>query len=171
MSRADEAFRALMRQVPLPVAVVTAAGTHEKRGVTIGSFTGVSIDPPLISFNIMRVSRMHPVITQAERFAVHILADDQAAVSVLFAKPDYTGTQQFAAVSHTLDPDGVPLLGDTVGILHCTIHALHQAGDHSIVVGEVLYTTDGPRSRPLLYHKGAYRRLGQRIVESMQALP
>ncbi len=168
MNEAAVDFRAVMRRVPSPVAIVTAAGDQERRGITIGSITSVSLVPPLISFSVMHVSRMHDVITRASHYAVHILAEDQVALSTSFAEPDRSGAQQFAHVSHTLDPNGVPILGGAVAILHCTAHAVHEAGDHSILIGQVRRTTDGPRSRPLVYHQGAYRRLGQHIAECVQ---
>ena len=164
MHEVEETFRAIMGQVPSCVAVVTATGDRERRGITIGSFTSVSLTPPLISFNVMRDSRMHALIAAARHYAIHVLGEDQVSLSSNFAEPDRTGVQQFAQVPHTLDTDGVPIITGTVAILHCAAHATYEAGDHSILVGRVLHTTDGPCRRPLLYQEGAYRRLGDHIA-------
>jgi len=149
-----------MRQVPVPVAVVTTG----ERGITVGSLTSVSMVPPLISFNVMHASRMHAIITQARYYAVHILAEAQVEWANLFAKPDLTGPEQFAQVPHTVDADGVLLMEDTVAILHCETHAVYEVGDHSVLVGAILRTTDGPRDNPLLYHGRTYRGLGAAIT-------
>ena len=107
---------------------------------------------------------MHALITRVNRYAVHVLAECQAALSSIFAEPYLSGRQQFADVPHTIDADGVPIIGGTVAVLHCAAHAEVAAGDHSILVGQVLRTTDGPRTRPLIYQAGVYRRMGPRIA-------
>jgi len=120
--------------------------------------------PPLVSFNVMHTSRMHAIITQARYYAVHILAEAQVEWANLFAEPDLTGSEQFAQVPHIVDADGVLLMEDTVAILHCEAHSVYEVGDHSVLVGAVLRTTDGPHDHPLLYHGRAYCGLGAAIA-------
>ena len=156
-------FRSAMRQVPSCVAAVTTAHHQDFRGLTIGSLASVSLDPPLISFNVMRSSRMHDLITCAERYAVHILSEKQAALSVLLAAPELTGPQQFATIPHTRDADGIPLIQDTVVILHCQPYRSYPLGDHTVLIGHVVRTTEGAGIRPLVYHDGQYRQLGEPI--------
>jgi flavin reductase (DIM6/NTAB) family NADH-FMN oxidoreductase RutF len=72
-----DAFRAVMRRVPSPVVVVTAQGPREARGITIGSFTSLALDPPLVSFNVGCGARMHEVMEACDRFAVHVLGEEQ----------------------------------------------------------------------------------------------
>lgn len=159
-----EDLRAIMRRVPSPVTVVTATDGEQARGVTIGSFTSVSLEPPLISFNVMRDSNMAPVLHAAEEFAVHVLNDGQAHLSNHFAVPDQPAEAQWAAIEHTTNPQGTPVLPGVVGILFCRPTAFHEAGDHFIVVAEVLEVQAGEREvEPLLYYFRSYHEVGEEV--------
>lgn len=159
-----EDLRAIMRRVPSPVTVVTATDGEQARGITIGSFTSVSLEPPLISFNVMQDSSMAPVLHAARECAVHILTDAQAHLSNHFAVPDQPAEAQWAAVEHTTNGRGTPLLPDVVGILFCEPAAFHEAGDHFIVVAEVVGVQAGePGAEPLLYYFRSYREVGEEV--------
>ena len=93
-----EAFRSAMRRVPAVVTIVTAARGEEIRGITIGSFTSVALEPPLISFNVGKEARMHGVITTASHFAVHLISQQQTHLCEHFATPDLTSAEQFGTV-------------------------------------------------------------------------
>ncbi|MDX1548725.1 MAG: flavin reductase family protein [Rhodothermales bacterium] len=155
-----QALRQAMRRIPSPVTVVTAAGEGEVRGITIGSFTSVSLDPPLISFNVDQAAQMHPLIMQAERFAVHVLTEAQAHLSNHFAVKDRTGAEQFAAVPYRLDAHGTPILEDVLAVFHCTRYAVYPAGDHSLILGAVYRIEEGGAAGPILYFDRSYRRIG-----------
>lgn len=152
-----------MRQVPSPVVVVTATA-HETRGATIGSFTSVSLSPPLISFNVAHDSQMHAVITVTERFAVNVLREEQALLSQHFALPDVPGEEQFRNVAHHKDADGIPILNGALAVLLCRRYAIHPAGDHTIVVGEVESVEEHGSGMPILYYNRAYRGLGDVVM-------
>ncbi len=163
--KAGEALREVMRQVPAPVTVVTARRGSEMRGITIGSFTSVSLDPPLISFNVQCHSKMHGLIVGAERFAIHILSADQVELSEHFATPDLSNEAQFEAVSYHFDAADIPILDHVLAVISCVRHAVFEAGDHSILLGRVLHIEDGAPSRPLLYYNQAYHGLGQSLLD------
>ncbi len=165
-----EALRQVMRWVPSPVTVVTAATPDEIRGITIGSFTSVSLDPPLICFNVSDTSRMHPVICEVERFNVHVLSDRQVKLSTSFAEPERGGKEQFQDVQYTLDPYGIPVLQRVVAQLACKSHAVYPTGDHVMVVGRVCSIKVDERRRPLVFVQQGYFRLGQRIAAGKQLL-
>ncbi len=154
----------LMRHVPSPVTVVTAVAVDEMRGMTAGSFTSVSLDPPLITFNVMQDSQMHGVLMEAEHFAIHILSDAQAAWSDHFARPNLPGAEQFAHLPYHRNAEGVPILEGTLGVLHCRRFAMHTAGDHTIFIGEVL-AADLPATegQPLVYYRRGYHRVGETL--------
>lgn len=158
-----EAFRSAMRRVPSPVTVVTAARAGEMRGMTVGSFTSVSLVPPLISFNVSHDARMHDLITRVSHFAVHLLSDEQAHLSTTFAEPDRTGVQQFEDVSYSLDDNGVPLIEGAITVFSCAAFAAHPAGDHSLMVGRVLSVSTASGALPLVYFNRKYRVLGEGI--------
>lgn len=164
MNRVDgEQLRAVMRRVPSPVTVVTARGEEEMRGITIGSFTSTSLNPPLISFNVEREAQMHDVLAGAERYAVHVLRVDQAYLSNHFAVPDRTGAEQFEKVSYHTDDDGTPVLDGVLAVLHCRRYAAYEAGDHSIFVGEVEAIEAAEEAAPLLYFNRSYRSVGEEV--------
>ncbi len=152
-----------MRRIPSPVTVVTAAGGGQRRGITIGSFVSVSLDPPLISFNVSRDAQMHPLIVEASLFAVHILTGEQAYLSNHFAIPDLSGEEQFASVAYHLDDDGTPILEDVLAVFFCRRYAVYDAGDHSLLLGQVLNVTEQVEGNPLLYFDRSYRRVGEKI--------
>ena len=158
-----ERLRKAMRLVPSPVTVVTTGDANGPRGITIGSFNSVSLDPPLISFNLNREAQMYPVAVAASRFAVHLLGDDQAFLSNHFAIPDLSSEEQFAGMVYRDDDYGVPILEDVLVVFHCTLFAVYEAGDHSIFVGEVVGIEEGKRGKPLLYYDRTYRSVGDEL--------
>ena len=93
------ALRAVLRQVPSPVTVVTARSDEgQPFGITIGSFASVSLRPPLVSFNVSKGARTYRLLAKAERLAVHVLRREQAALAARFADPGRSPEQQFAGV-------------------------------------------------------------------------
>lgn len=159
-------FRALMRQVPSPVVVVTAQGTEEARGITIGSFSSVALNPPLVSFNVARDARMYEVMEACSRFAVHVLGEGQAYLAKQFAVSGLTGPEQFESIPHSRDPHGTPVLKGVPAILHCTPHESVPAGDHVIYVGRVDDVEEHPSSGAVLYYQQSYRGVGRELQSS-----
>ncbi|MEZ4699561.1 MAG: flavin reductase family protein [Rhodothermales bacterium] len=158
-----EALRAVMRHVPSPVTVVTIATAAGPRGVTIGSFASVSLDPPLVSFNVSIDSSIHASIVEAERFAIHILHAGQARLSQHFALPDSSSESQFRSVAHR-SADGLPILGEALAVLTCRRYAVHPAGDHSLFLCEVEAIHDyGLDELPILYYRQGYRVPGDEV--------
>ena len=150
-------LRSVMQRVPAPVTVVTAAGHSEARGATIGSFTSVSLDPPLVSFNVEKDSQLRAVLAETSHFAVHLLADRQSELCRHFAIPDQSGADQLAAVAHRADTHGTPILESAPAVLRCRWHEAFEAGDHTIIVGRVTQLEDRGEARPLLYYDRDYR--------------
>jgi 3-hydroxy-9,10-secoandrosta-1,3,5(10)-triene-9,17-dione monooxygenase reductase component len=128
-------FRHVMGHCPTPVTVVTANGVDGPVGLTVGSFTSVSLDPPLVAFLPGKKSDSWPVIEATGTFCVNILAADQAELCWLFAgdAPD-----KFAEVGWTKAPGGDPILEGALAWIDCRIEQVIEAGDHWIVLGRVL---------------------------------
>lgn len=159
-----ELLRAVMRRVASPVTVVTAGGGGAPRGATIGSFTSASLHPPLISFNVQKGSGLHAALLAADAFAVHLLGDDQADLAEQFALPDLTSEAQFRGVPYAwAGGDAPPLLDGVVGVIRCRRWAVHDAGDHSLFLGEVTLVEEGREARPLLYYDRSYRAIGREV--------
>jgi flavin reductase (DIM6/NTAB) family NADH-FMN oxidoreductase RutF len=159
------ALRQVMRRVPSPVVVVTAPTEGgAARGITIGSFASLSLHPPLVCFNVTQTAAMHDPLLGAGRFAVHVLGEAQAHLAEHFALPSLTGAEQLAAVEHTHDAHGTPVLADVAAVLHCTLHTTFAAGDHTVVVGRVAAVDAPPNERgAVLYYQRAYRRVGEEL--------
>ncbi len=158
-----------MRRVPSPVVVVTARGGDEARGITIGSFSSVALDPPLVSFNVGRDSSMFDVMEGCDRFAVHVLGEGQAHLAKQFAIPGLSGPEQFESVPHERDSHGTPILEGGSGVLHCRPHDSVHAGDHSLYVGRVVEVEERPDQGAVLYYKSDYRGVGKALPSTRLA--
>lgn len=155
-----------MRRLPCPVAIVTASSENETRGITIGSFTSLSLDPPLISYNIRQDAQMHPVLAEVRYFSVHIPGPAQAKLCNRFAVTDITGSEQFSGLSYFFSEYGTPVLRDTVAVIHCKKHDRVTAGDHSIIIGEVLdVDLNESNQSSILYFNRAYHKIGDQLLE------
>lgn len=127
------------------------------RGVTVNSFNSVSLEPPLISFCIDRAAFSFPCFQKAEHFVVNVLAEQQEELSVRFASPH---PDKWDGISYDVWESGVPVLPDCLVNLECALNAVHDAGDHIIVIGLVTKLATGAAgARPLLYFRGAYTRM------------
>lgn len=146
-------FRRALGNFATGVTVMTACDSDgQKVGVTANSFNSVSLDPPLILWSIDKRSGSYPVFASASHFAVNILAADQISLSNRFARQS---DDRFAGVPHTQGAGGAPLLEDCAARFVCEHHAMHDGGDHWIMLGKVVALDDFGRA-PLLYHQGSY---------------
>ena len=165
----EEDLKAVMRRVPAAVTVVTACSASEKRGMTVGSFTSVSLDPLLVSFNVGKAAGMHGVLIDADYFYVHLLAEEQAELSNLFARPDLDGEEQFSGVPHRLADDGAPILTEALSYLKCEKIVVYDAGDHVLMLGRVEDVVQMREGKPLLYFDRGYRSVGEPVDVSGSA--
>ena len=156
-----EGLRGLLRHMASPVVVVTCVGASGARGATIGSFASASLAPPMVTFNVTRGTRLHDALGTAPGFAVSLLAADQAATATRFAVPDLE--DQFDGVEHARTPLGLPVLRGTMGTLLCRVRARVDAGDHTVIVGEVEEIAPGEGGEPLLYYRQSYRGVGREV--------
>lgn len=142
------------------VTVVTAGRTIP-HGMTANAFTSVSLDPPLILVCVLREAAMHAAILAEEAFAVSVLAAHQETVARYFAdKSRPRGEHEFDVVDQTAGRfTGAPILTGAVSWLECKLAAVHDGGDHSVFVGEVLDFGRGAVRDALVFYGGAFRRL------------
>lgn len=122
-------------------------------GFACQSFSSLSLNPPLVLFTVMKTSQSWPRIEATGRFSVSVLTEDQRDVSAAFGR---RGPDKFAHGEWTRSVLGNPLLRDCAVWIDCTIEAVHEAGDHYIVIGRVAEIGHRADSRPLLYHRGSY---------------
>lgn len=151
-------FRDVLGRFASGVTVVTSISGGAPVGMTCQSFSSVSLDPPLVLFIPARTSRAWPLIQRSGRFCVNFLAADQAELSNTMAS---RGADKFADVDWTpSEATGSPVLAGTLGHVDCAIHAVHEAGDHFVVIGRVLGLASTEVPEPLLFFQGKYRTTG-----------
>lgn len=148
-----ERFREVLGDVPTPVVIVTAAGTDGPAAMAVGSFVSVSLDPLLVGFFPAKTSSSWPLIRDAGRFCINVLADDQADLSGTFAT---RGTDKFAGVSWQPGESGAPLLADCVAWIECDLASEIDAGDHLLVLGTVTALDLARDAHALVFHRGDY---------------
>jgi len=158
MIRPDAAaFRMACGQFATGVAVVTA-GSRSGRpvGLTINSFSSVSLDPPLVLFCLAREAQCLAGFDAAAGFVIHVLSAEQRGLSARFATPD---ADRFQGLDWQDGPFG-PVLPDALARFDCRRHAAVDGGDHIILIGrvEAVSVRDGA-AEPLLYFRGGYRAI------------
>jgi flavin reductase (DIM6/NTAB) family NADH-FMN oxidoreductase RutF/pimeloyl-ACP methyl ester carboxylesterase len=139
------------------VTVISAFATNGRPiGLTANSFTSVSLDPPLVAVCIAHESETGNLLKHASSFAINVLQVGQQAISNQFAgKSD----DRFENAPWEKGEFGVPIFPNSLCIFECAQHAIHEGGDHFILVGKVRKATYEPRHDPLLFFRGGYRRL------------
>lgn len=148
---AQRALRTVLGRFATGVTVMTAVHGGARAGITVNSFTPLSLEPPLVMWCLRRASTSRPVFASASHFAVHVLAADQRDLAVRFAGPG----DRFAGVTARTGPHGVPLLDGAVATLLCRRGRLVPAGDHLVLVGTVV-THSGRPGPALIFHDGDY---------------
>jgi len=134
--------------------VTTRAADGKPVGLTVNSFSSVSLEPPLVLWSLSRRSPNLVNFERASHFAINVLAADQAWISQRFAGP---AREKFADLDWEMGPGGAPLIHGCVSHFLCRQHCRHEGGDHVIVVGEVKRFTHTDRE-PLVFLGGAYHR-------------
>ncbi|MGW3333370.1 flavin reductase family protein [Streptomyces rubiginosohelvolus] len=152
-------FRRVLGHFASGVTVVTARDADGPTGFACQSFASLSLDPPLVTFMVARTSTTWPRIARAGVFCVNILGAEQGALCRGFA---VSGSDKFAGVPYGEAPaTGSPLLDSVPAWIDCRVHAVHTGGDHLIVVGRVEALGAEVEGEPLLFHRGAFGRLGR----------
>lgn len=148
-------FRLVLGRFPTGVVVVTAQATSGPVGLSVNSFTAVSLDPPLVAFCADRRSRTWAAIRASGAFCVNVLGEDQEALSRVFATK---GADRFHGLGWSPAPSGAPLLERVLAWVDCTIEAVHDGGDHEICVGRVQALDTQREDGPLVFYRAGYGR-------------
>lgn len=152
----SDLLRSVFRRHAAGVAVVTAQGERPV-GFTATSLNSVAAEPPLVSFGVGVSSSSWPVLAEAEHVGVHILGDHQEELAATFAR---SGAERFAPpTSWRTGPRGVPVLDGVLAWLVCRVVARVPAGDHRLVIAQVVAGDPAGAGRPLLYHQGRFNAL------------
>ncbi|MDQ0268513.1 flavin reductase family protein [Cytobacillus purgationiresistens] len=149
MSKAD-LFKEVMGNYPTGVTVVTMTDNEGvPLGLTVNSFASVSLDPMLLLWSIDKRVSTYDKFTNTDQFAIHVLASDQAEVCSLFASK---GIDRFKNCEWEKSKNDLPIIAGSAGVFQCKTFKTIEAGDHMIIVGEVI-DIESNKKEPLLYHK------------------
>ncbi len=158
-----DALRHVMGHFASGVTIATALHRGIKHAMTATAVCAVSLDPPLVLVCVSKSSRFHRAITETDNWCLSLLTVDQEQMAWHFSNRGRDLLSQFDDVPHTPSPlSGTPLIDDALAWAECTTYGMHDGGDHTIVVGEIvrasgLPSDDDPNARPpLTYYRGAY---------------
>ena len=146
-------FRDVLGHFPTSVVAITTTDAEERpQGLVVGTFTSVSLDPPLVSFLVTRSSSTLGGIRASGRFCANALAGNQERLSRRMA----AGGNRFEGVGWKTSPLGNPVLDGIVAWVDCTVEDVVEIGDHFLVVGRVGDLRIESLKTPLLFFRGGY---------------
>lgn len=145
------AYRDALGSFGTGVTVITAISERGPIAITVNSFTSVSMDPALLLWCPARASLRHDVFVAAERFSIHVMAENQLDMALHFAR----NGEDFASTNWQMSPFQTPALPGTIARFDCQRFATHPAGDHTIVLGKVCSVTSRP-GKGLIFKRGQY---------------
>ncbi len=148
-------YRNVLGQFCTGITVITTVHDGKPVGFACQSFAALSLQPPLVLFCPRKVSRSWRAIEATGQFCVNILHEHQKDVSARFGSK---GADKFDEIDWTPSKLGSPVIKGTLAHVDCTVHSVHDAGDHLVVFGAVQSLSDVPRTkpRPLLFYRGEY---------------
>lgn len=150
-------FRTVLGRLPTGVVVVTGGDPERPSGLVVGSFMSVSLIPPLVAVSPAKASTSWPAIEAGGHFCANILAEGQESLARQFAA---SGGDKFAGLTWSPAPaTGAPLLDGVSAWIDCRIYERYEAGDHWLVLGEVLELSILREDGALVFHSGAFRPL------------
>ncbi|HJH24924.1 MAG TPA: flavin reductase family protein [Paenalcaligenes hominis] len=155
----SRAFRHALGHFPTGVAIVTTR-TPDGRpvGLTINSFSSLSLEPPLIMWSLVNHSPSLSIFEQCNYFAINVISQQQVEAALGFANSQVE--DKFALVSHVDGEEGVPLLDHCVATFVCENYQQHEGGDHTLFIGRVVRHSTITEHEPAVFHRGKFTRLG-----------
>jgi 3-hydroxy-9,10-secoandrosta-1,3,5(10)-triene-9,17-dione monooxygenase reductase component len=159
LSEGDAAriFKDVVGAFPTGVTVITALRDGKPIGFTCQSFFSVSLSPLLVGFSVAKTSTTFPLIRENVHCCINVLHQEQQHVSQSFSR---SGTDKWQGIDWTPSPVlGLPVIGDPVAWIDCRVSAEYDAGDHLIVVADVVDMKHSPDTAPLVFLRGRYVRL------------
>jgi len=173
----QQSYREVLTRFATGVTVVTTvedgADGPQPWGTTVNSFTGISLEPPLVMVAIGKERSIHPIIERIGRFGVNILGEDSQALSDCFAgAPSTLPREAFCNADYALGEAGLPVLESAIAYLSCEVSQVIEAGDHTIYLGLVVET--GCRDEvgwPLLYFRRRYLSIERAATPDLRGKP
>lgn len=159
MSFSQLDFRHCMGNFASGIAIATTS-SDKYYGITVNSFSSLSLEPPLILFCLDKSSGCHNAFINSENFAVSFLEESQKNISQTFAQP---GEKNWDSVDYFYSPNKKqPVINNCLSYMECELHRVYDGGDHSIIIGEVIHLElISKDALPLVYFKGKYSKLSE----------
>lgn len=148
-------FRRLMARWTTGVSVVTTRDDGRDRGLTVNAFLSVSLEPPSVLVSIATDADAWPALQQSGAFAVSVLAAGQQGISQRFASR-VSPEEKFAGIEFHRGVTGAALLGGTLAVFECRVAREIPAGDHVLVLGNVVAMEEGVDALPLVFYRSGY---------------
>jgi flavin reductase (DIM6/NTAB) family NADH-FMN oxidoreductase RutF len=148
-------FRQVLGHFATGVTIVTTIDEDGPAGMSVNSFTSVSLDPPLVAFCVGNRSTTWPRIQATGAFCVNVLGAGQEALARLFAGP---APSRFTGLGWRPSPSGAPLIDGALAWVEATVEAVHPAGDHTMVIGRARHLDVAHEGGPLVFFRGGYGR-------------
>ncbi len=157
---AIEEFKKSLGRFASGVTLITYRDGSLLSGITVSSFSSLSLDPPLILFNILKTASSHDKLLSSPGYAVHILSNEQESISNQFSSSKTDRNE----ILKSLDPkfiEDIPVLESSLSYLVCSNHKTYEGGDHTIFIGMVNHAHTNEDKSPLLYYNKGYRKFSE----------
>ncbi len=148
-----ERFRQVLGHFCTGITIITATHDGEPVGFSCQAFAALSLDPPLVLFCPARTSSTWPRIERAGHFCANVLTADQGQLATLFGR---SAADRFTEVAWVPDSAGSPIIDGVLTWVSCRTVDVRPAGDHYVVIGQVLELGECGPQRPLLFYRGRY---------------
>ena len=155
----SEQLRRAMRAWSSGVTIVTASYAGEQHGMTVSSFTSVALDPPMIIISLQTDSRTQALVSQADAFAVTILAEAQQEVSDRFAGRIPDAEDRMSGLETEILVTGAPFIKGGLAYLDCRVTQSIPVGANTLFLAEVVAARSNGEDLPLVYHDRKYYKL------------
>ena len=154
-----DVLRQAMRNWSTGVTIVTAQHQGVRHGMTVSSFTSVSLQPPIVLVALEQSTRTHTLVSSSGFFGINILSTEQKATSECFAGQECEDEDRFAGLeTHSL-VSGAPMITGSLAYLDCHVVATYVSGKNTLFIAEVLAAQAGEKAPPLIYYDRKYRQL------------
>ncbi len=159
MEISGETLKAIMRNYPTGVTIVTTVYNNEYYGLTVNSFTSLSLNPPLVLIAIDKRLQSHEAIDKSNVYAVNILPDDMKDLAIKFATAPRE--ERFKGLKLRTAKTGAPIIEGSIAYLDCKVTAKYPGGDHTIFIGEIVDAQILNNKAPLIYYNRGYYSIAQ----------
>jgi len=161
MTLDPEQLRRSMRAWTTGVAIVTAAYEGERYGMTVNSFTSISLEPPLISLTMKDLTHTRGLVEKSHEFSITVLSADQSRLSDRFAGKLSTVTDRFEGIETETMLIDAPLIKGGVAYFNCRVVNSITAGENTVYIAEVIAARGEGSGDPLVYHNRLFWKLNK----------